>query len=357
MSDFKENFKNSLKNKTNSIKENSSTKFNNLVESLSVELENELETNTLLRIKTNLKQSLNNIKAIPEHSELPPNFYSAIEEDLKKESEKEIPEPLVESDVEDSILKIKSGLSESLKKIKTKIEFDSSIFDSIKIEKKEEPNLVEEITVVEEIKVEDNKEVHTALIKAASESITKEESIKSDSIPENYVNLFKEPNVPKVDPNIKAIQNRVKLLEQWLTKVSLAGPGSGEVNFKYLDDVNTSAQANNTFLTYDPITNNYVFNTINSGQVVNKTITVTSNSYTFLSDDYYVGVNYSGPVTIIIPSYANNGKQIIIKDESGHCSQNPITVNGNVDNDAGGFILKIDNGGIQMIYNNGWRII
>lgn len=353
MSDFKENFKNSLKNKTNSIKENSSTKFDNLVESLSVEFENELETNTLLRIKTNLKQSLNNIKAIPEHSELPQNFYSAIEEDLKKESEKEIQEPLVESPiVEDSILKIKSGLSESLKKIKTKIEFDSSIFDSIKIEKKENS-----VPVIESPIVEDIKEESISLIKAASDSITKEESIKSDSIPENYVNLFKEPNVPKVDPNIKAIQNRVKLLEQWLTKISLTGPGSGEVNFKYLDDVDTSSQANNTFLTYDPITNNYVFNTINSGQIVNKTITVTSNSYTFLSDDYYVGINYAGPVTINIPSYANNGKQIIIKDESGHCSQYPITVNGNVDNDAGGFILKIDNGGIQMIYNNGWRII
>jgi hypothetical protein len=356
MSDFKENFKNSLKNKTNSIKENSSTKFDNLVESLSVELENELETNTLLRIKTNLKQSLNNIKSTQDHSELPSNFYSAIEEDLKKEYEKEIEPPVESPVVEDSILKIKSGLSESLKKIKSKIEFDSSIFDSIKIEKKEEP-LVLEIPVVEELKIEDNKEEPISLIKAASQSITKEESIKSDSIPENYVNLFKEPNAPKVDPNIKAIQNRVKLLEEWLTKVSLAGPGSGEVNFKYLDDVDTREQSNNKFLTYDPVTNNYVFNTIVSGQIYNKTVTITSNTYTLLPDDYYIGINYAGPVLITIPSYADNGKMIIIKDESGHCSQNPITVNGNVDNDPGGFILKIDNGGIQMIYNNGWRIV
>jgi hypothetical protein len=31
---------------------------------------------------------------------------------------------------------------------------------------------------------------------------------------------------------------------------------------------------------------------------------------------------------------------------------------GNVDNDPGGFILAENNGGIQMIFNNGgWRII
>jgi hypothetical protein len=52
-----------------------------------------------------------------------------------------------------------------------------------------------------------------------------------------------------------------------------------------------------------------------------------------------------------------SGRKLIIKDESGHCSTNPITVSGTVDNDAGGFILQMDNGAIQMIYRNGWRII
>ena len=47
----------------------------------------------------------------------------------------------------------------------------------------------------------------------------------------------------------------------------------------------------------------------------------------------------------------------IVKDESGNCANNPITVTGNVDNDPGGFILQQDNGGIQMIYRNGWRIV
>jgi hypothetical protein len=48
---------------------------------------------------------------------------------------------------------------------------------------------------------------------------------------------------------------------------------------------------------------------------------------------------------------------IIIKDESGNCSSNPIVVSGTVDNDTGGFILAQNNGGIQMIYREGWRIV
>ena len=80
-------------------------------------------------------------------------------------------------------------------------------------------------------------------------------------------------------------------------------------------------------------------------------------NYTFTRKDYYVGAGVT-PVTITLPSTAKNGRCIIIKDEVGNCSANPITVLGNVDNDAGGFILAQNNGGIQMLYNNGsWRIV
>jgi hypothetical protein len=73
--------------------------------------------------------------------------------------------------------------------------------------------------------------------------------------------------------------------------------------------------------------------------------------------DYYVGVGAT-PSTITLPALAKDGRMIIIKDEVGNCSSNPITVLGNVDNDPGGFILAENNGGIQMIFNNGgWRII
>ena len=87
---------------------------------------------------------------------------------------------------------------------------------------------------------------------------------------------------------------------------------------------------------------------------------VTTSSYSARRGDSYIGVNYAGPVTITIPTHPGfpDGYELRIKDESGECSENPITVFGNVDNDPSGFILKIDNGGITMVYHRGsWRIV
>lgn len=87
-----------------------------------------------------------------------------------------------------------------------------------------------------------------------------------------------------------------------------------------------------------------------------QTITVYGN-HTVGRHDYYVGVGVT-PATITLPDTAKDGRYVIIKDEVGNCSTNPITVLGKVDNDVGGFILAQDNGGIQMIFNNGgWRIV
>jgi hypothetical protein len=83
---------------------------------------------------------------------------------------------------------------------------------------------------------------------------------------------------------------------------------------------------------------------------------VTTDSYTVVANDYYVGVNYAGECTITLP-VAENGDKVTIKDESGLASQNHIILAGNVDNDPGGAVLAMDNGAIHMIYRDGWRII
>lgn len=135
---------------------------------------------------------------------------------------------------------------------------------------------------------------------------------------------YQQPDPIVVPNDIDAIKNKLKFLEQWLSKVSLAGPGGGAGSVAKLD---------------------------------HETRLVSSNTYNITTKDYYIGINYAGPVTITLPTIINDGKMYIIKDESGHCSSNPITVLGNVDNDSGGFILAQDNGGIQLIYRSGWRIV
>lgn len=87
------------------------------------------------------------------------------------------------------------------------------------------------------------------------------------------------------------------------------------------------------------------------------TATVTTSTYTLTNSDYYVGVNYAGNVNITMPVSTNTGRVVIIKDESGNCANNPITVSGTIDNDANGFILQINNGSVQILYRGGWRII
>lgn len=83
--------------------------------------------------------------------------------------------------------------------------------------------------------------------------------------------------------------------------------------------------------------------------------------YTFGRKDYYIGVNSPTPCTITLPCIGiKAGRMIIVKDESGNCSTNPITVvagdGGTIDNDTSA-IMGINNMTLQFIYRDGWRII
>lgn len=97
-----------------------------------------------------------------------------------------------------------------------------------------------------------------------------------------------------------------------------------------------------------------------AGDILNldhHTTLVTTSHYNVGRKDYYIGVNCRARTTIVLPAVVANGRNIIIKDESGHCERYPIIVQGNVDNNVNGFILRINNGGIHMIYRDGWRIV
>jgi hypothetical protein len=168
---------------------------------------------------------------------------------------------------------------------------------------------------------------------------------------------FQQPNPDLVSRDIDAIRQKMKFLEQAIGRIAATGPGGGEVNLRWLDDVARETISDGRWLKYDDSIKKFVFDEINPYEVVYNTTQVTTPTYTVDENDYYIGVNYAGPVTITLPTSANSGRMLIIKDEDGDAEINPITVLGNVDNDAGGFIIQINNGAIQMIYRNGWRII
>jgi hypothetical protein len=95
---------------------------------------------------------------------------------------------------------------------------------------------------------------------------------------------------------------------------------------------------------------------------VYQTTVVSAPTYQALDTDYYIGVSYAGPVTITLPSDADEGKTVIVKDASGFSSypRRNITVVGagsdTIDNEESA-IIATNNGALQFIYKNGWRII
>lgn len=90
---------------------------------------------------------------------------------------------------------------------------------------------------------------------------------------------------------------------------------------------------------------------------------VTSSSYTITPRDYYIGVNYSGAVTITLPSPRQNGKVYIVKDELGEASKGTnryITILPSGTDLIDGrdrAILAFDFGSLTFIYRNGWRVV
>ena len=136
--------------------------------------------------------------------------------------------------------------------------------------------------------------------------------------------MFVQPDPPLVSRDIRDIQGKLKMLEGWVSKIAMTGPGGGAGSVDQLD---------------------------------HKTIAVVSNSYNVTRHDYYIGVDYPGNVAVYLPTTVSNGRVLVIKDESGSAAFYPITVVGRVDNDPDGFILKVNNGAVQLIYRNGWRII
>jgi hypothetical protein len=153
------------------------------------------------------------------------------------------------------------------------------------------------------------------------------------------------------------IRKKLKFMEQAIGKIAALGPGSGEVNLRWLDDVYRPSIMDGRYLRYNDTLKKFEFAEVNPHDIIFSTLLIDTPTYIVDGDEYYMGVNYAGPVTITLPISPSSGRMIIIKDESGHAETNPITVQGNVDNDAGGFIIQINNGAIQLIYRSGWRIV
>lgn len=157
------------------------------------------------------------------------------------------------------------------------------------------------------------------------------------------------------DKEIEGMRKTIAEMMQKISTMSWGGGGTGVVRIWDTDDFDRSSAGNGKYMKYQD--GWFILDEINPFEVVHNTTLVTSNTYIVLDSDYYIGVNNAYYTTITLPAAPASGRMLIVKDESGFAQLNPIKLSGNVDNDPGGAEIRINNGGVQLLYRNGWRIV
>lgn len=195
--------------------------------------------------------------------------------------------------------------------------------------------------------------------KPAETNIQPPEDYKVQQVANYLDTVSKTKNPPLAtalqDNEFQALRKTVMDLLNKVNTLSWGGGGTGAVRINDQDDFDQTSYAEGRYLRWK--NGMFRLDTLTAGDVVNNTTLVNDDEYYVLDEDWYIGVNYPGTVTIHLPTTAANGRNLVIKDESGNCANNPIIATGAVDNDAGGFNLQINNGAIHMVYRSGWRII
>lgn len=123
--------------------------------------------------------------------------------------------------------------------------------DEIKETQPEAISIIE--PVVEEVIVE--KSAILAPPETPSLAVIAAKQIKAEAPP----SMFVQPEPPLVSRDIKDIQGKLKMLEGWVSKIAMAGPGGGEVNLRYLDDVARNTISDGLYLRYNEPTKKFIF--------------------------------------------------------------------------------------------------
>lgn len=158
------------------------------------------------------------------------------------------------------------------------------------------------------------------------------------------------------DRELEGMRKTLAEMVQKINTLSWGGGGTGIVRLFDADDFDRATVGEGKYMKFQ--NGWFVLDEINPYEIIHNTTYVTTNTYTVVESDYYIGINHAGPVTITIPAGISSGREVVIKDESGNCETHNITVSATVDNDANGFILAVNNGAVHMLYRGGsWRII
>jgi len=215
----------------------------------------------------------------------------------------------------------------SEEKKKKKLEIDSLVGDSF------------EKLFIEQLQPKKKKNIPE---KIQEPQIVEVVEVKKDTLIEKSLGLLSEPSDTKhkndpitpLDQKFVTLEDLNKHYNLFLSRIqqqlSTLG-GGGETNLTYMDV---------------PITS------------------VTTSSYTIKPQDYYIGVNYAGAVTITLPRADREGKVFVVKDELGEASKGTnryITIlptGIDLIDDRDRAILAYDYGSLTFVWKgNSWRVI
>jgi DNA-binding transcriptional regulator GbsR (MarR family) len=253
-------------------------------------------------------------------------------------------------------------------KRRKKEELESLIGDSF------EKLFIEQLQPKKKAEIKKNKKQIKIIKEEVQETIDNNE--KNSSLIEKSLGLLAQPSDQKIqqDPltpltqnfaTLEDLQNHYRLfLERIQQQLSTLG-GSGEVRLEFLDDIDRdSVKVNNKFLKYNSNTDKWEGSSAGGGGPAYYAATyVTSSSYTITENDYYIGVNYAGAVTITLPTGAVEGTTYIVKDELGEASKGTnryITILPSGSDEIDGrnrAILAYDFGSLTFFYRDGWRVV
>lgn len=203
------------------------------------------------------------------------------------------------------------------------------------------------------------------------------DALISNSFDQFFLQPLKEEITPKKKKSKKIVEKVVEkkepntLVEQSLGL--LAEPSKVKVQQDPITPLNQN------FVTLDQLNKHYntflsriqqQLSTLGGGGETNLTYmdvpvtSVTSSSYTVVPQDYYIGVNYAGAVTITLPKSDREGKIFVVKDELGEASKGTnryITIlptGSDLIDGRDRAILAFDYGSLTFIWKgNSWRVV
>ena len=153
-------------------------------------------------------------------------------------------------------------IGQKIKEVKDTVKVDlSSLFEQL-------AGLNKELGKLETIQEETQVITEVSPIPAQPEIRTPEQRIKdtNDDV-KKYLKdkSFQQPTPDIVDKNVDDIRKKIRFLEQAIGRIAATGPGGGEVNLRYLDDIARDTIGDGKYLCYNATTGKFEFNQLTSG--------------------------------------------------------------------------------------------